>query len=523
MAKQRILRDALVLTICGIICKALGAIYRVPLTNILGAKGMGIYYLVFPVYSFMLALSSSSLPSCLSKLVADSISDNKPHIAKLYFNCSLRLFGLIGIVSTVVIIILSPLISSVQGNFEGLWSYFVIAPAVLFVCIISCYRGYFQGYQNMAYSGVSQIVEQVVKVVLGLVLTSVLLPYGVQYGVLGSVIAITISEMVATLYLFVAYLSFRKKQGYITSKIVYTKAQTKDCYKTLIKTVVPFALGYIIFPLVGFLDSLFVIKLLTFSGVEKEIATSVFGLQNAVVGTLTNLPIVVSTSLAMVVLPSVSYLIKRQEKQLANERVLLIFKMAILVILPCVVMFIIFSKEIIFVLFGGLNSSVFNEMMVAQNMLKISSIGILFLTIFQLSTAILQGQGKEYRPVKSLAKGALVKVFLSAILLLLPGVNFYAINIANLICYITIAMDNMTCLQEDFDLKVSYYSYLFAPVFAAIIMVFVSVGAMWLCAKILPLGVAYFVGLLMGGGGYILSLLMLKTFTKNELKQIFKT
>ena len=92
MAKQTLIRSVVILTVCGIICKILGAIYRVPLTNVLGSKGMGMYYLIFPIYSFMLSLSSSSLPSALSKLVSSCLSANDSGGAKRYFKCALNLF-----------------------------------------------------------------------------------------------------------------------------------------------------------------------------------------------------------------------------------------------------------------------------------------------------------------------------------------------------------------------------------------------------------------------------------------------
>ena len=70
MKKHSFLTGAVVLAICAFVCKLLGAIYRIPLTNILGAQGMGIYYLVFPIYSFMLTISSSSFPMAISHIVA---------------------------------------------------------------------------------------------------------------------------------------------------------------------------------------------------------------------------------------------------------------------------------------------------------------------------------------------------------------------------------------------------------------------------------------------------------------------
>ena len=211
LAKQNVIKAAFILTFCGVFCRILGAFYRVPQANMLGSEGMGNYYLIFPIFSFMISLSASSIPQSLSKLVAESVQNGEQNKAKKYFNSSLLLMTFFGLFCSLLMIFFAPFLSKLQQNTQSLNSYFAIAPAVFFVCLISCFRGYFQGYQTMTFSGISQIIEQVIKVAFGLYLTSKLLVYGIEYGVFGSLIAITISEFVALVYLFISYKFFAKK------------------------------------------------------------------------------------------------------------------------------------------------------------------------------------------------------------------------------------------------------------------------------------------------------------------------
>lgn len=514
LAKQNVIKAAFILTFCGVFCRILGAFYRVPQANMLGSEGMGNYYLIFPIFSFMISLSASSIPQSLSKLVAESVQNGEQNKAKKYFKSSLLLMTFFGLFCSLLMIFFAPFLSKLQQNTQSLNSYFAIAPAVFFVCLISCFRGYFQGYQTMTFSGISQIIEQVIKVAFGLYLTSKLLVYGIEYGVFGSLIAITISEFIALVYLFISYKFFAKK-------IVNNSGNTisyKQCFKDVIKTTMPFTLSYVIFPLSVFLDSLFVVKFLTISGLSGDFAMGVFGLNGGVINTLTNLPIVVSTALAVVVVPSLSGDIKSGNREGCNEKIALIFKICVLIILPCVIVFAIFPKEIIMILFGSLASGVIDELAIASNMLIISSIGVLYLGIFQVSSGILQSSGDFYIPVKSLGIGVAVRLVLCVVLCFVPKVNIYAISIANVVCFFIIATFNVSALQKSFNVKINYKSALIFPIISCVCMVVAVIEAKLIFVKIFSESLAAFISLFVGGAVYLCCLILFKVFGKSELR-----
>ncbi len=530
MARQSIIKSALILTICGLVCKILGALYRIPLTNILGGTGMGMYYLVFPIFSFMLSLSSASLPAAISKLVAESLSNNDEKSAKKYFKCSFVIFFLFGTFCTIFVMVIAPLLCRVQNNTSGIMSYLVIAPSILIVCLVSCYRGYFQGYQNMTYSGVSQVIEQTIKIGLGLILTAKMAVYGLEWGVLGAIIAITASEVVALAYLFFNKILFErknkkanviencldKKSGVIENQKADEKSNSYY-YKSILKTSIPFTLGYVIFPLGALIDSIMVVPLLVRSGVASETAICVYGLNNAIVGTLTNLPIVVSTSLAMVILPSLSYAMKSGSSDNITPKISFVYKVAINLVLPCVIVFAVFSKWVISAIFGTMSSSLIDEFNISSNMLIWSSIGVLYLTFFQISTAILQAKGDYYKPVISLGIGVFIKVVLSIILLNFSSINFYAVNIASDVCYIVICYINMHYLEKSFRVNISMKSVFLYPIISCTFMCLAIYLAGLGLAYILPIRLAYLFAFIVGGGVYLVSGFLLKSFSKEEL------
>ena len=68
--ENKFAKGAIILLLSALVCKVIGALYRIPLSNILGAEGIGLYQLIFPVYSLFLIFSSGGIPVALSKLVA---------------------------------------------------------------------------------------------------------------------------------------------------------------------------------------------------------------------------------------------------------------------------------------------------------------------------------------------------------------------------------------------------------------------------------------------------------------------
>ena len=172
--KKRISRNifigAGILAIAGIFSRAIGAVYKIPLTNTLGANGMGVYYLIFPFYSLLLVLSSSGVSTAVSSIIAKERAKNIKKNEIIVFRVSLIFVTIISTIGAISLLLFSRQISLVQGNINARLGYIAIAPGLIFASIIAVIRAFFQGLQNMYPTSISYIVEQVVKVVFGLYL-----------------------------------------------------------------------------------------------------------------------------------------------------------------------------------------------------------------------------------------------------------------------------------------------------------------------------------------------------------------
>ena len=194
-AKKRkgngLMSGASVLATGSVIAKVIGALYRIPLTNVLGAEGMGMYQLVFPVFALFMVLSSAGVPTALSRIVAEKRALGEG--VKKYLFASLAVLAVLSVVSTVLVLTLARPLARWQGNEDVALGFQIIAPSIFFVGIIAGFRGWFQGEMYMLPTALSNIIEQVVKLGLGLFLAIYFKPKGLMWSVAGAFIGVTVS------------------------------------------------------------------------------------------------------------------------------------------------------------------------------------------------------------------------------------------------------------------------------------------------------------------------------------------
>jgi len=167
-AGSKMVAGATILAVAGIISKLLGAVFRIPLTNLIGAEGMSYYGVAYPVYSFFLILATAGLPVAISRMVSERIAIGDYRNAHRSYKVSMYVMVIIGILSAAICFFGADFIATREGNPDAAWSLRALAPALLIAPIVSSFRGYFQGQQNMIPTGTSQVFEQMVRVAVGL-------------------------------------------------------------------------------------------------------------------------------------------------------------------------------------------------------------------------------------------------------------------------------------------------------------------------------------------------------------------
>ncbi len=509
-----------------LVAKGIGALYRIPLTNIMGAEGIGLYQMVFPLYSVLLTVSGGGLPGAISKTVSAFSAVGDTENTRRTLKISLLVLTLAGLAATVLLIVFRDKIAALQGNPLAATAYLGIAPAVAFVAVISCFRGYFQGKLDMLPSGISQVVEQVVKMVVGLILCSRFLQYGVAYAAFGALLGVTVSEMAATAVLLVQYafdtVRFRKRN--IVSLGKFASEQSAELcveqaaplpYKTLLKKVLavafPITLGSLVLPLSSVIDSILVINLLTAMGESTSQATRFYGILNGPVGSLVNMPTVITTSLSVLLLPKISRIVLKKKD--AGEIAEKFIRISLLIAVPCALALILFSDEILSVLYRRtLSADLLN---VGGTLLRISALSVLYMSLLQPAAAVLQGCDRAYKPAVNLLKGAVLKAALTVILIRVAGI--YGASIATVSCFALTCILNVSamrkCAETNLDLPRLFKSALVAGT------AFVATGKLLylLFKSFLPASVALIAALALAAAAYLAATALLKGVKREEL------
>ena len=418
--------------IATLLAKFLGAMYRIPLTNMLGAEGMGIYQSVYPVYSLILSASGGAVPMAISVLVASYTAGGMRQKALDISAGALYMLLLSGGLMTGGLMLAAPVIARFQGAPDAEIGYFAIAPAILFVSGISVLKGWFQGQSDMRPTALSHITESAGKLVLGLLSAYLLLPKGINYAVGGALIGVTAGEALT----FFAEIGIFLKREKKLPRLPPLK-EAKQNYKEILRISVPIGIGGLIFPFTQFLDSFTVVNILSASG-GRALATAEYGLLSAPVNTLINLPVSLALGIGVAVAPHLAGSMVERDIDRIRLKLATSLKAAVAVCVPFTALFLAGAGSVLHAIYPALSEA---ELATAEELLEIGAFSVLFLALMQISVSVLQGLGNTSMPIRNLAVAGAVKVVFGIILLFAWGIR--GAQAANLLSYAVGAVLNL--------------------------------------------------------------------------------
>lgn len=522
--------SAIILALGGFFAKAIGALYKIPLTNILGSSGMGLYYLIFPVYSLVIAFCSSGISVALSTEVAKCRKVRHRYNEQKLMRVALVFSFVLSLIFAIVIMLIGRPLAELQGNINARLGYIAIAPAIMLSSIIATLRGYFQGVENMVPTTVSMIIEQIVKLSFGLILAHKLCVYGIQYAVLGAVIGVTLSEVVALMMISINFITFKGqlyynyrnmcykgkkkivvrkmlkcasklykksqsnlKKKYFKCTSIHVRFTTRVALKKLLKVIVPTTISSILIPIATMIDSLIIINLLVSVGYSSLISTSLYGIWGGVVQSLISLPIIVIAGLSTSLVPSLSGVIARKDIDSIGRRVAFFIKITWILAIAIFIVVFVFAEDILYFLYGdGLSSDVINELYYATKMLRISSVTIIYYAFLQTFTAIFQSIGKSHVPLLAMLVGLIIRIALTVILVRVPNINIFGAIIAQVVFLSISSIIMALYLKKYVDIEYKTIKMLYYP----LIMGGVSLIVMYVCHLGLKLMVNYFISMI---------------------------
>ena len=458
-AEKSFISGALILSLGGLFAKILGALYRIPLTNIIGSYGMGLYQLVFPPYILFLTVAQAGIPTALSKLIAENNQLGNYDKSRKIFRSAFISLAALGLICVGLMAGLSNVIARSQGNAETATAFLIVAPALLFVPITNALKAYFQGNMNMVPSGVTTVIEQIVKLAVGLFCAVKFMP-DVHKAVMGAVFAITVSEFGSMIIMATVYLVHSRKRK--LGKISIGVQDVKEIAPSVFSLAVPVALGGFAMQMSQVIDSVMVVNLLTVPN-----ATEMYGLWTGPVNSMLGLPIALSGGVAVSALPSITKTFYSNVKEKLSAAFNTAMKLTLVISIPCALGMIVLSRPILQLLYGGLPDT---EIYVSSVLLSISGLSIVFLAIMQTAVSVCQAVGKPYASVIIISFAIVVKALINLFTLPNAKINIYGAALSETLCYLFAAVYVIIYLKRKVGLKLNVNQCVIKPLASGMLM-----------------------------------------------------
>lgn len=508
MKKQSLIKGSLILGIAGILARFLGLFFRWPLIMLIGDEGVGYYQMSYPLYMFFIAIASG-LPVAMSKMISERNALNDIDGSFQVVKESSYLMISIGIGTTLALFFFAkPIISFLKWDSKAYYSLIGISFAPFIISFTTIFRGFFQGFQNMTPSAISQILEQIGRVVFGVGLAIILLPKGIEYSAGGAAFGATAGAVLGGSYLFSQYKKTKK-----ILKVKKIKTNT-EVLSSILKIAVPISLGTTVGSIMNLIDSILVPQKLLQAGLNNTQATILYAQLTGKAAVITNIPLTLSMAICTSLIPIIAENFILNKKSELNNKIDAAMKMAAVIALPCMFGLFFLSGPILNLIFPGRAEG--------AEILKYLSISIPFIIITQTTTSILQGTGHYIKPVINLFIGCIVKIILTSVLVARPELNIYGAVIASVGAYITASILNIITLKICLKVTMNFYEILIKPCFAAIIMmIFVLLSYNSIYKSIGSNGLSCLISIFLGMIMYIILILIFKVFKVDEIKHRF--
>ncbi len=466
------IKGAAILGIAGVIVKILGAVYRLPLSNIIKSEGMGYYQTAYPLYVLLLTISTAGFPIAIAKLVSERRAIGDYRGAHKVFKVALIGLFIGGLLTSVFVFFTAETIVERLGNKNAYYSLIALVPALLFVPIMSAFRGFYQGLQLMTPTALSQIVEQFFRVVAGLLLTYLLLDKGIPAAAGGASFGGSVGALMGTGVIGFIYFYKRKDiKNELQRSVMTEEYEIREIIKDLLVISIPITIGAAIVPIMDTIDVVLVLKRLQLIGYTEAMANDLYGNLKGMAQTLINFPQVFSVAIAMSLVPAIADANARKKKKEMESITSSGIRITLLIGLPSALGLFVLARPIIQLLYY---KNDLETIISTGNLLSILSFGVIFLTLVQSLSGILQGLGRPMTAAINLMIGSIFKIILSYTLTVIPSINIYGAAISTVVAFGVAAILDIRSVIRYADIKLSGKDVFLKPFISAIGM---AIGA----------------------------------------------
>lgn len=518
--RRSFIEGAAILTAAGMLAKAMGFVYRIFLTRIIGTEGIGLYQVAYPVYTTLLVVSRSGIPIALAKLISDKISRGERKAAFQIFRVSRQLSFSLGLFFSILMILLAkPLTIIFKWGPDAFYPVVAIAPAIFFVSIMATYRGFFQGLQDMVPTALSQVVEQFVRMITMISLAYILVRHSLSLAAAGATFGAVTGAVAGLFVLIFIYYKRRKKiWSFVREDPEHypDKEGTREIIKDIASLAIPITIGALVQPLMNLVDTIIVPMRLLAGNITSE-PIALFGELTGVAMTMVNFPTIITASLATSLVPSIAEAYALEEKSLVKRRTQSGLRLAVLISFPAAVGLYVLAEPLTTIIFAVPS---------AARILRIVAWSVVFIGLQETSSAVLNGLGRTKIPARNLFIGALINAFFNYTLTANPRFGIKGAAFGTVCGFAIAALLNLIHVRRYTHFKIDIKALVLKPAIAVTIMGIVVKQAFALLDYLLSFVTAYhyilstFLAVLVGIIAYFLLLFITREIKYNDLLMI---
>ena len=517
--KQNYLHGAAILTFGVVIIKILGAIYKIPMGNILGDEGFGYFNTAYNVYNVLLTIATAGFPVALARMISAANALGRPAQAKRTMSVALVTFAALGLIGSILMAVFPTELAVFMELPEASQSIAAVAPSVFLCCLLATYRGYCQGHGNMKPTMVGQVLEVLAKVVVGISLSVILTQQGKSLPIAsaGAIFGVAVGSAVALVYMIIY-----KKKNYpdLSESYTDTPDSSFSIFKEILRIGIPITLGASVMSVFTLIDNKLVLYQLQnaagFSYDEAKILNGVY----AKAMTLYNLPAAFITPLTISVVPSIAALAAGKKHAECCEVGESSIRISAIIAMPMGIGLAVLSYPIMNILYPDSHES-------GAQLLMYMGLASIFVCLTLISNAVLQAHGNEKYPVISMIAGGLVKIGVNWVLVGQPEINIVGAPIGTLSCYVVMCVLNYIFMCRCMEVRPSVKRMLLRPAISSLIMGAAAWGVYGIAARFLGEGWLRMALAMVCGVGvavvvYLVLIIVTRAVTMDDMKLIPK-
>ena len=509
--KQNFLQGTALLAMATAIVKVIGAIYKIPLNAIIGKQGFSYYSTAYEIYNVLLMISTAGLPVAMSRMISQASSlDHNNRIRRIYTTAR-SIFLALGIAGSLLMTLFCRQLAQFQNQPDAWAAIGALGPCVLLICIMSTFRGFFQGHSNMLPTSVSQVIEAVVKLIVGMLAALLLLKStgSVSLAAGGAILGVTVSCMVSSLYLFRKF-----RSAYSALEPSSEDPGTfSDTAKRLMAIAIPITIGSAGLQILTMLETKIYMGQLLGLGYSQLEADSMKGIYN-MSQTIYNMPCAFITPITISIIPAITSHLTLLNYKGAKATEESAARVTGLVCMPCAFGLATLAGPVT-ALLGGYTGA---DLQLSTSLMSIMGMNIIFNAVVLLTNAMMQAHGHAVVPVINMFLSGVLRLAVVHILTGNPNIGIVGTPIGAMICFLCIAVLNVFSMRRVLENPPAIVKNLIKPFLAAALMGVCVYGSLQLLMKVgissrlILCGLPICVGVVV----YVVAAVALKVITKED-------